>query len=273
MALRALVIESDAKLRQAICRHLLDIGMEVCGIEGAAELEQALSHQAFEVAVCDADPHPENGFSAAARLRMEGRIGIVMLTACNRREDRILGLSVGVDQLLVKPVDLNELGIVLRNLYKRLGAAPAPSLPVQARPSAPAASWRFDAAGWTLTGPGGGAVRLSMSEHLVMHHLVTRAGQVASREELLEALAKHHIRIYSRNLDAMISRLRKKIERAGGERLPILSARNIGYVFTGHGEIIGEIPLPTLPPAALLSGQPEARKPGTKPNGGSAYAG
>src|SRR3546814_1622580 len=75
-----------------------------------------------------------------------------------------------------------------------------------------------------------------MTEMLILQYLIGAAGQVASRDQLLRMLGHHGIRVYSRNLDAMISRMRKKTERVTGQRLAVLSARNIGYVFTGTCE-------------------------------------
>lgn len=101
--------------------------------------------------------------------------------------------------------------------------------------------WRFDPVRWTLTTPSGYAVKLTMCEYIVMDQLLGRAGQVASRDQLRAALEQRHVRLYNRNLDSLISRLRAKTERAGrDEKLPIMAARNVGYVFTGRCEAMGE---------------------------------
>src|SRR3546814_16602862 len=76
-----------------------------------------------------------------------------------------------------------------------------------------------------------------MTEMLILQYLIGAAGQVASRDQLLRMPGHHGIRVYRRNLDAMISRLRKKTERVTGQRLAVLSARNLGYVLHGTCEV------------------------------------
>ncbi|MGQ0621086.1 MAG: helix-turn-helix domain-containing protein [Panacagrimonas sp.] len=104
------------------------------------------------------------------------------------------------------------------------------------QPGSGVAVWRFDPVRWTLTTPSGYDMQLSMAECVVIDQLLGRAGLATSREHLRAALDRHHIRLYSRNLDSLISRLRRKVERTGREKLPIQAARNIGYVFTGRSE-------------------------------------
>ena len=244
---RVLVIEGDLSSRTAICSHLSGLGMEAEGIGSSEALDRVLAEKPPGVVVCALDLPEENGITVAARLRVATRAGIVMMTPGERREERIMGWAVGVDHDLPKPVDLQELGMVVRNLHSRLH--PASALPVSTVPSVVPAMpptsanlavadcvWRFDAARWTLSLPERPPVRLSMAEKIVLEQLLGRAGQVASRDKLVELLSRQHIRVYSRNLDALISRLRRKAERVCGGKLSILSARNIGYVFTGRCE-------------------------------------
>ncbi|MGQ0701044.1 MAG: response regulator transcription factor [Panacagrimonas sp.] len=201
-----------------------------------------LAQEAFDVVVCDFDFPDENGISLVSRLRTATPGGLVMLTHPARREDRILSLSIGVGHCLAKPVDLP---IVVRNLYKRLG--PAAALLARTaqgdEPATTAGVWRFDPVRWTLAAPSGHAVQLSMAEYVVVNQLLGRAGQAVSRDRLRDVLGSHQVRVYSRNLDAMMSRLRRILERPGCDTLPIQSARNIGYVFAGWSEVAGESPV------------------------------
>src|SRR3546814_6776328 len=80
------------------------------------------------------------------------------------------------------------------------------------------ADWQVDPNRWSLSFAQGPHVQLSMAEMLILQYLIGAAGQVASRDQLLRMLGHHGIRVYSRNLDAMISRLRKKTERRAEEQ-------------------------------------------------------
>src|SRR3546814_18800482 len=91
------------------------------------------------------------------------------------------------------------------------------------------ADWQVDPNRWSLSFAQGPRVQLSMTEMLILQYLIGAAGQVASRDQLLRMLGHHGIRVYSRNLDAMISRLRKKTERVTGQRLAVRSEeRRVG---------------------------------------------
>lgn len=237
MSIRVLVVEDDEDLRDTVCRYLMGAEMRVTGVADALAVEQHLAQHAVDVVVCDINLPGGSGFSIAARLRTMSNVGIVMLTARAQQEDRMLGLSLGVDHYLTKPVNLRELELLIRNLCRRVHDAAASE-----RPSSEAqagSAWVFNAALWTLTAPSGRVAQLSLAEYLFLNRLVVRPGEVVSREELLAALNRPSLEMYSRNLDVTVSRLRKKVEDACGEKLPVLSARGVGYVFTGRADVGG----------------------------------
>src|SRR3546814_5830038 len=93
--------------------------MTARGVGDARQLDQALADPSAAIVVCAADLPESDGYAVAARLRISTGAGIVMLMPDDRRESRILGLSIGVDHCMSKPVDLDELGMVLRNLQRR----------------------------------------------------------------------------------------------------------------------------------------------------------
>src|SRR3546814_14267496 len=121
-----------------------------------------------------------------------------------------------------KPVDLDELGMVLRNLQRRQRAKPT-TLAATPEPANAAnidvADWQFDPNRWSLSFAQGPRVQLSMTEMLILQYLIGAAGQVASRDQLLRMLGPPGIRVYSRNLAAMISRLPKTTERGTGQSM------------------------------------------------------
>lgn len=235
-SLGVLVIEDDDDLRDTLCQYLADAGMEVVGIPDASELENELGNRHVDVLVCDVNLPGESGFSAAARTRASWKVGIIMLTARARHDDRMLGLTLGADHYLVKPVDLRELEIVIRNLHRRLVAGV--SSPAAER--APTTDWSFHASLWTLTAPNGRSTQLTLAERHIMACLMERSGEAVSRDELLAALNRAQIDAYSRNLDVAVSRLRRKVDEVCGEKLPVMSARGVGYVFTGRAQVVGQ---------------------------------
>ena len=239
MRLRVLVLDGDKTYRDALCAYLDRGGVEAMGIDSGATLDAALAKGPFDAVLCSVDLPGESGFSVAARLRLISQSGLVLLTDSVKREEKMLALSLGVDHYLERPDDLREIEMLVRNLHRRLRGDAAES---GSSPSESSGHWVFDTARWTLITPDAKHVSLSLAEYIALVALMTRAGEVISREELLAALDRRDVRLYSRNLDMIISRLRRKVARCSQDRLPILSARGIGYVFTGAGKLLGEPP-------------------------------
>lgn len=242
-----MVIADDERLRTQIAAQMGERGFRVTASQNPSAAVGAFARDPAQIVICDVDLRGDNGYSIVSRLRAKHDARVIMLMASNRREDRMLALSLGIDHVLVKPVDLHELGIIVRNLEDRIGgrmlsravSVPVPASALPDRSPQPQQHWLLNVLHWTLTAPNGGSVQLSMSDCIVLQELLDRAGLVASRDELTQALAQSNIRVYARNLDALISRLRRKVERGcGGNKLPLLSARNIGYVFTGACQVV-----------------------------------
>src|SRR3546814_15733211 len=100
----------------------------------------------------------------------------------DRRESRILGLSIGVDHCMSKPVDLDELGMVLRNLQRRQRAKPttpaATPEPANAA-NIDVADWQLDPNRWSLSFAHGQQVQLSIAALMILKYLIGDAGKVA----------------------------------------------------------------------------------------------
>jgi DNA-binding response OmpR family regulator len=218
--------------RDGLCESLRAAGMNVQATETPAALESAMADAPADIVVVDADAFNADAYALTTRLRMMSQVGIVMLIAGERRVDRMLALSLGADHCLANPPDPHEIELHVRNLHRRI------SPPVVVTSGAPRAagtlsSWRFDVTAWTLTAPNGRSVVVSMLECRLLDRLLQKPGAVVSRGQMLTELERRGLSFVSRNLDMIVSRLRKKVAKACGEPLPVRSARGVGYVFAG----------------------------------------
>ncbi len=225
MSVRVLLVEDDADFRESLKLFLSESGLEVHAIAHAQNLAEEIAHHEAHVVVLDVNLPGMDGLTAAAALRESCGVGIIMLTGRGEREDRFRGLSIGVDHYLIKPVDPAELELVIRNLHRRLHGTSSAAV------AAENAHWAFDASQWVLTSPVGARITLSRQEHEVLGRLIAHAGQPVARLELLGAETKD-AEGSGRNLDLVIFRLRRRVERECGCPLPVLSVRGIGYVFS-----------------------------------------
>ncbi len=239
---RIAVVEDEATLRADLVEYLSACGHDVVGCGDGVQLEETLDQRGIDIIILDVNLPGEGGFSIAGRLRSHSDVGIIMLTARGLNVDRVVGLEVGADVYLVKPVELRELEAQVRTLARRLRApAVAPSVPGDAAHSpgdaaghgatAATTEWIYDQLTWTLISPDGKAVKLTGNERVFVALLVSRPGEPVSRDEIFRALGKRGWDPADRSVDSMVRRLRAKGEEAFGQPLPIESVHSIGYAF------------------------------------------
>ncbi|CAA7615475.1 response regulator transcription factor [Magnetospirillum sp. SS-4] len=231
---RIAVVEDEAPLRTDLVEYLSACGHDVVGCGDGKELDEALDGRTIDIIILDINLPGEGGFSIAGRLRSHSDIGIIMLTARGLNVDRVVGLEVGADVYMVKPVELRELEAQVRTLARRMrvGAVAATGSVETDFPDAAAPTeWIYDQLSWTLISPEGKAVKLTGNERVFMSLLVTRPGEPVSRDEIFKALGKRGWDPSDRSVDSMVRRLRAKGEAALGCVLPIESVHSIGYAF------------------------------------------
>ncbi len=188
------VVEDEVDFREEIVEALREAGFGVRDFPGSRELYAALLVAPSDIIILDVGLPGEDGFSIAERLRGVGGMGIVMLTARGRIEDRVRGLSEGADAYLVKPVDLRELLAVVHSLARRLridslpDAGAAPPCDGKAVSLGETGIWSMSADGWTLFDPTGRSIPLTAQERAFLQCLWARTGQAVSREDLALAL-------------------------------------------------------------------------------------
>jgi len=237
---RIAVVEDEAPLRADLVEYLSACGHEVTGCGDGRELDTALDRQDIDIIILDVNLPGEGGFSIAGRLRSHSEVGIIMLTARGVNVDRVVGLEVGADVYLVKPVELRELEAQVRTLSRRIRTPQVIAEALHADPahsSATTASvagtteWIYDQLTWTLISPDGKAIKLTGNERVFVALLVARPGEPVSRDEIFRALGKRGWDPADRSVDSMVRRLRAKGEELFGRALPIESVHSVGYAF------------------------------------------
>lgn len=220
-ATRVIVVEDDADLCESLCAFLRLSGMDARAAGNIAGLEQELARERADIIILDINLPGEIGFAAIRRLELKQRAGLILLTGRSAPHDRLHGLTLGADHYLVKPVDMTELMLVIRNLHARLGGM------------APSPSWALDAARLALTCPDGRNLVLSPQESRLMERLLADPGQPVRRADLTVALQPGVSEVTERDvhLEVLIFRLRRKVQKALQCDLPLQSVRGFGYVF------------------------------------------
>lgn len=223
-SLRVAVVEDDAVLReQVFVPGLVDHGYEVIGVGSAAELYRRMSTESFDVIVLDVSLSDESGFDVARHLRASSSVGIVMLTARGDTRDRLRGLTSGADVYLHKPVEVELLIATLESLARRLnGTSELPSKLV----------WQMEVEGWRLVAPNDAVVDLSNLERRVLRLLWKAAGKLVTYATIIAELAEGEKEFDPHRLEMIVYRLRRKVFKKTGLKLPLHAIRGQGYVLT-----------------------------------------
>lgn len=215
---RVLIIEDEEGLRDAMVDYLTLDGCVAVGVGTLSRADAWMKTNDFDILVLDLGLPDGDGLiwrQAKPHLREKG---LVVTTARGARGDRIDAAKMGADLYLVKPVSLDELGPMIRNLASRLR-------PVSAH-------WSFNALEWSLRSPEGIVIKLTHSEAMLMRQVARSPGQPVTRNELILALGENPDVYDVRRLEIMIRRLRNKAEKALGRSLPLETVHRQGLAFT-----------------------------------------
>ena len=120
-----LVVDDDRRIRALLSRFLLGEGYRVSTAETAAEARAKLEGLKFDLLILDVMMPGESGFDFARAIRAGSAVPILMLTARDEKESRIMGLEIGADDYLAKPFEPRELSLRVANVLKRTHRAAA----------------------------------------------------------------------------------------------------------------------------------------------------
>jgi two-component system response regulator MprA len=219
---RILIADDEPAVRSALERALRLDGFEVSTAEdGAAALAKA-APAPFDAIVLDVMMPRVDGLEVCRRLRLAGdRTPILMLTALDAVEDRVLGLDSGADDYLVKPFALREMRARVRALLRR--AAPGGEAEVLRF-----ADLRLDL-GAHEAHRGERRIELSKTEFTLLEQFLRHPRRVLTRSQVFELVWGYDFGPTSNALGVYIGYLRRKTE-AGGEPRLLHTVRGVGYV-------------------------------------------
>jgi two-component system OmpR family response regulator len=227
--IHCLLVEDDAEIRKLVAAYLGSYGMAVTATATAAEMRQALKRGAIDVVLLDLMLPDANGLDVCRQLRAESQVPLIMLTAQGDPVSRVIGLEMGADDYLGKPFEPRELvariHAVLRRAQTR-GAAGTEAAVARFR------GWTFHRVKRQLLAPDQTMVALSGAEYRLLSVMVDHAGQVLSRERLLELTRTPGVQASDRSVDLAVSRLRQKLRDAGQGNDLIRTMRGEGYIFS-----------------------------------------
>jgi len=218
--MRLLLVEDDPAMSATAAEYLRRTGFSVdCALTGAAALS-ALRQHPYEVVILDVRLPDTDGFTICRELRAVGSgARVLMATARDGVEDRVLGLDLGADDYLVKPYAMAELAARVRALLRRPAEVVGTVLTV--------GTLQLDITTRTARRDQR-VIELTTKEFSVLEVLMRHPGEVLTREAISASAWDDNYDPFSNVIDVYVSRLRRKIDQAGES--PLMSTvRGAGY--------------------------------------------
>ncbi|GEM_PF-7551 len=239
-----ILVVDDKKDGQHICDYLRAQGVKSDWVTDCAGVRQYLTLHSVDLIVLDVVLPDGNGLALVKELRMQNRrLPIIMISAERKDEaDRIVGLDLGADDYLVKPILLRELYAKIRAVIRRYSEFPSAETPapVNARQEITYfGPYALNLTQRRLT-RGHQEIKLTDAEFNLLKALLRNTYKTLTRDQLTDLLASHHHTEDRRTIDVRISRLRKRIEPDPEHPCYIRTVRKQGYLFTPDGELTAE---------------------------------
>jgi DNA-binding response OmpR family regulator len=167
----------------------------------------------------------------ARALRAESSIPIVMLTGRKDDVDRIMGLELGADDYLTKPVNLRELLARIRSVLRRARTHIAQRSDAERLRAYRFSGWELDLRTRKLLAPSGSRVALTHGEFGLLTAFLRAPRRILNRDQLLEMSKSYDDDVSDRSIDVQILRLRRKLEADPSRPGMIKTERGAGYYF------------------------------------------
>ena len=216
---KILVVEDDRDLNRTVCSFLNQSGYEATGCLNASDAYDALYGGLFDLIVSDIMMPGVDGFEFASNVReLNTDIPILFMTARDDIASKQKGFRIGVDDYMVKPIDLDELFLRIGALLRRSKIASSRKLEIGA--------FAMDADEHTVT-LNGGEINLTNREFNILYKLLSYPKKTFTRQQLMDEFWDADTETAPRAVDVYMTKLRGKL--AGCEEFEIKTVHGLGY--------------------------------------------
>ena len=214
-----LVVEDDEKLNRIVCTYLNDSGFQAMGCLNAQDAYDEMYNQLYDLIISDIMMPGIDGFEFARTVRkVNKRIPILFMSAKDDLPSKQKGFQLGIDDYMVKPVDLDELVLRVRALLRRANIEMERKITVgNLVLDADALSAEVD----------GGEISLTTREFNIIYKLLSYPKKTFSRAQLMDEFWEVDSDTSLRAVDVYMTKLRNKL--SGCDGFKIVTVRGLGY--------------------------------------------
>ena len=214
-----LVVEDDAKLNQLVCTYLNDSGFSAKGCLGAAEAYDLMYNNLYDLIISDIMMPVIDGFEFAETVRLINKhIPILFMSAKDDLPSKQRGFRLGIDDYMVKPLELDELLLRVRALLRRAN--------IEMEHKVKAGDLELDADAMTAV-VNGREVPVTTREFNILYKLLSYPNKTFSRSQLMDEFWGIDSETTLRAVDVYVTKLRDKFSSCSGFR--IVTVRGLGY--------------------------------------------
>jgi len=214
-----LVLEDDAKLNQAVCTYLNDCGFHAKGCLNANDAYDEMYNNLYELIISDIMMPKIDGFEFAENVRRVNKhIPILFMSAKDDLSSKQKGYQLGIDDYMVKPIDINEMLLRVNALLRRAKSVSEKKL------NFGKTSLEYNSC--TVTDENGSQI-LPLKEFQLIYKLLSYPGQIFTRQQILDDIWGIEEYVDSNTLDVHINRLRERFK--NNSDFEIVTIRGLGY--------------------------------------------
>ena len=214
-----LMVEDDEKLNRVVCTYLKDSGFQAKGCLNARDAYDEMYNQLYDLIISDIMMPEIDGFEFAQTVRkINQRIPILFMSAKDDLPSKQRGFRLGIDDYMVKPIDLDELVLRVRALLRRANIEMERKITV--------GNMELDADGMSAE-INGEEIRLTTREFNIIYKLLSYPKKTFSRAQLMDEFWDMDSDTSLRAVDVYMTKLRNKL--AGCDGFKIVTVRGLGY--------------------------------------------
>ena len=218
--MKILVVEDERDLNRIITKHLKKNNYSVDSCFDGQEALDFISYSEYDLIITDIMMPNVNGYEFIDKLRTnKNNTPVIMLTAKDTLEDKIVGLDSGADDYIVKPFEFEELLARIRVLMRRNYGLATNIIQIE--------EVTLDLAKKQVA-KSGEIIDLTGKEYEVLEYLMKNKGSILSRDQILNHVWDYEYEGASNIVDVIIKNIRKKLDRGEGNTI-IYTKRGLGY--------------------------------------------
>jgi DNA-binding response OmpR family regulator len=224
-----LIVDDDPAIRELLRDCLEPEGFRVSEAAGSEAMHGILGQHAIDLITLDLMLGGENGLTIATQVRSRHDVPIVMITGKGDMVDKVVGLEMGADDYITKPFHPREVVARLRAVLRRKGPANGTQT-ASATERMAFGDWVIDLGKRQVVSSKQGELQLTTAEFNLLAIFTKRPQRVLSRDAIMDLLKGHDWTPFDRSIDALVSRVRRKLEDDSDSPQYLKTVRGVGYV-------------------------------------------